>query len=213
MKSRNLFTIHDLIASNYTINKLPNGKYLHCFTPKTTNTMYEFEANSSPIIEEGERYNVGFSVESNGKNIVELSALSKTAEVNPFFSYALAQQMARENRAAEKAKNDQRVTHEATDGYYWGKKYAWRMFGAVISKDAFYNYLEEIKHPSVPCVTNNPDLPYQNQKSIAYKEKGLDEAIRNLVNSAKKVSPAYYKSPLYTRKLSIRGVNAITDKK
>jgi GR25 family glycosyltransferase involved in LPS biosynthesis len=213
MKSRELFTIHDLIASNYTISKLPNGKFLHSFTPQTSNTVYEFEANSAPVIEEGERYNIGFSTGKNGGNIIDLSALSKTAEVNPFFSYAFAQQIARENQPVEKAKNDQRVTHQATDGYYWGKKYAWRMFGAAISKDAFYSYLEEINHPTVPCVTNNPDLPYQSKPSKAYKEEGLEEAMRNLVSSAIKASPAYHKSPLYSRKLSIKGVKAITDKK
>ncbi|MGI2067269.1 hypothetical protein [Shewanella sp. MF08487] len=213
MKSRDLFTIHDLIASNYKISQLPNGKFLHSFTPKTTNTMYEFEANSAPVIEEGQRYNIGFSTVKNGRNVIELSALSKTAEVNPFFSYAFAQQIARENKPAEKAKNDQRVTHKAKDGYYWGKKYAWRMFGTVISKDAFYSYLEEINHPSVPCVTNNPDLPYQSEPSTAYKEEGLEEAMRNLISSAQKISPAYHKSPLYSRKLSIKGVKAITDKK
>lgn len=87
------------------------------------------------------------------------------------------------------------------------------MFGTVISKDAFYSYLEEINHPSVLCVTNNPDLPYQSEPSTAYKEEGLEEAMRNLISSAVKVSPAYYKSPLYSRKLSIRGIKAITDKK
>jgi len=213
MKSRELFTIHDLIASNYTISQIKNGKFLHSFTPKTTNTVYEIEGNSAPLIEEGERYNIGFSTDENGRNILELSALSKTAEVNPFFSYAFAQQLARENKPSEKAKNDQRVTHQAKDGYYWGKKYAWRMFGAVISKDAFYKYMQEINHPTVPCVTNNPDLPYDNQPSTAYKEQGLEEAMRNLISSAVQVSPAYYKSPLYSRKLSIKGVKAITDKK
>jgi hypothetical protein len=213
MKSRDLFTIHDLIARNYKIIQLPNGKYLHSFTPKTTNTVYEFEASSSPVIEERERYNIGFSIDQKGKNIIELAALSKTAEVNPFFSYAFAQQIARENKSTEKIKNDQGVTHNATDGYYWGKKYAWRMFGSAISKDAFYSYLEEINHPSVSCTTNNPDLPYQSEPSTAYKEEGLEEAMRDLISSARKISLAYYKSPLYSRKLSIKGVKAITDKK
>lgn len=213
MKSRELYTIHDLIASNYKISPLANGKFLHQFTPKTTNTVYEFEANSARIIEEGERYNIGYRVDKKGRNIIEQTALSKTSEVNPFFSYAFAQQIAHENRHAEKTKNDQRVTHKAKDGYYWGKKYAWRMFGTVISKDAFFKYLEEINHPSVPCNTNNPDIHFQGEPSTAYKEEGLEEAMRKLIASAKKVSPAYYKSPLYSKKLSIRGVKAITDKK
>lgn len=216
MKARELLTRHDLIASNYTITLSPknNGKYIHKFTPKTTPTVYEFEANSSKIIEEGERYNIGYTIDGNGLNIIELSALSKTGEVNPFFSYAFAQQIAKENKHAEKAKNDQRVTHTATDGYYWGKKYAWRMFGTVISKEAFYLYMKEIKHPAVSCITKNPDLPFNSgDPSIAYKEEGIEEAMRNLISSAAKITPAYYKSPLYSKRVSIRGVKAITDKK
>jgi len=214
MKSRELFTTHDLIASNYTIVPISGGKCRHTFTPATTSTVYEFEANSSPVIVEGERYNIGFFVDSSGRNIVELAALSKVSDVSPMFSFIAAQQLAKEIRSAEKAKNDQRVSHSAKDGYYWGKKYAWRMFGMVIPKEAFYQYLEEIGHPSVPCITSNPDLPYaSNEASTAYKEKGLEEAVRNLISSAKKVSAAYYKSPLYSRKFSIRGLNAITDKK
>ena len=213
MKSRDLYTIHDLIASNYTITQLSNGKFLHKFTPKTTTTEYEFEANGTPLIEEGQRYNIGYLVDTNGKNIIEPSALSKTAEVNPFFSYAYAQQLARENRTAEKTKNDQRVTHSAKDGYYWGKKYAWRMYGTVIAKDAFFSYLVEINHPSVACQTNNPDLPYQSEPSTAYKEEGLEDAMRNLISSSAKVSAAYFKSPLYSRKFSIMGIKAIRDSK
>jgi hypothetical protein len=213
MKPRELSTIHDLIASNYTITQLPSGKYLHQFTPATTNTVYEFEANATPVITEGERYNIGYSVDSHGRNIIELSALSPTSPVNPILSFLTAQQIALGNHAAEKAKNDQRVKHSATDGYYWGKKYAWRMFGTVIAKEAFYQYLEEIGHPSVPCITRDPDLPYSNDPSTAYKEEGLEDAIRNLITSATKISGAYYKSPFYSKKFSIRGINAITDKK
>ena len=213
MKSRELYTVHDLIVSNYSIKRLSNGNFLHSFPPKTTDTVYECEANSTPIVEEGERYNIGYRIDRNGKNVVDLSALSKTSEVNPLISYACAQKIAHENRAVEKSKNDQRVTHQATDGYYWGKKYAWRMYGTVISKNAFYSYLDEIRHPSVPCETGNPDLPYQSDVSIAYKEAGLEEAVRNLINSAEKVTPRYYKSPRYSKRFSIMGIKAITDKK
>lgn len=213
MKSRELFTIHDLIASNYTITKLTYGNYLHKFTPATTATVYEFEANATPIIVEGERYNIGYTVDSEGRNIIDLSALSLTSQVNPILSFLAAQQIAKGNYAAEKAKNEQRVTHSATDGYYWGKKYAWRMFGTVIAKEAFFKYLDEIGHPSVPCFTRDPDRPYSNDQSTAYKEDGLEEAMQNLIASATKASSAYFKSPLYSKKFAIHGINSITDKK
>jgi len=213
MKPRELLTIHDLIASNYTITKLISGTYLHQFTPATTSTLYEFEANATPVITEGERYNIGFTVDARGRNIIEPSALSLTSQVNPMLSFMAAQHMAIGNFSIEKAKNDDRVTHKATDGYYWGKKYAWRMFGTVISDNAFYKYLEEIKHPFVSCITRDPDLPYSNVESIAYAEDGLEDAVRNLIASAEKSSKAYFKSPLYSRSFSIKGINAITDKK
>ena len=167
---------------------------------------------SSQIIE-GERYNIGYTVDSASKNIVDLSALSPTSQVNPMFTFLAAQHVANGTYATEKAKNDQRVTHSATDGYYWGKKYAWRMFGTAIAKDAFYQYLDEIKHPSVPCITSDPDLPYGNDESIAYAENGLENAMKNLIASATRASSAYFKSPLYSRKFSIKGINALTDKK
>ena len=213
MKSRDLFTIHDLIASNYTITKLASGKYLHKFTPANTSTVYEFEANATPVVTEGERYNIGFSVDSKGRNIIDLSALSLTSVVNPMLSFLAAQQIAKGNYAVEKAKNDQRTIHTATDGYYWGKKYAWRMFGTVIAQEAFYSYLEEIGHPSVPCITRDPNLPFSNDQSTAFKDDGLEVAMRNLIASAVKVSGAYFKSPLYSKKFTIKGINAITDKK
>ncbi|WPU33921.1 hypothetical protein SIO17_09500 [Pseudoalteromonas piscicida] len=36
------------------------GRFLHTFKPKTTNTLYQFEANGVAEMEEGERYNIGF---------------------------------------------------------------------------------------------------------------------------------------------------------
>src|ERR1700733_12541810 len=140
MKSRDLFTTPNLIASNYTITKLEDGKYLHKFTPQSTATEYEFLANATPVIEVGERYNIGYTVDANGRNIVEISSLSKASLVNPMFSFMAAQSLAQETYAAEKAKNEQRVSHSAADGYYWGKKYAWRMFGTAIPKNAFFEY-------------------------------------------------------------------------
>lgn len=213
MKSKNLYTIHDLIVTDYTITKLPGGTALHQFRPATTSTIYEFEANAVPVVKEGERYNVGFTVAPDGRNIIDRSALSPSASVNPMFSYIAAQQLAGERYEEEREKNDRRVVHAATDDYYWGKKYAWRMFGACIAQPAFHAYLQEISHPSVVCVTSDPDYPSSNTESIAYAETGLEEAIKNLITSAKKTTAAYYKSPLYSKKFSIKGINAITHKK
>ncbi len=213
MKSRELSTIHDLIASNYTISLLSPGRYLHTFTPANTSTVYEFEANATPVIDEGEHYNIGYIVNGLGKNIVDTAALSKTSKVNPKLSYAVSKQIANEKYKEERAKNDQRVSHNATDGYYWGKKYAWRMFGTAIARNAFDEYLAEIGHPSVPCTTQDPDRPFANDQSIAYKENGLQDAIDMLFDTAVKVTPAYYKSPHYSKKFAIRGISAITDKK
>lgn len=213
MKSRDLFTIHDLIASNYTITKLASGAYRHQFTPATTATIYEFEANATPVLIQGHRYNIGFTVDSANRNIVDLSALSPTSQINPMLSFLAAQHIALGNRATEKAKNDNRVTHFAKDDYYWGKKYAWRMFGTAIPQSAFHQYLNEIGHPSVPCITRDPDLPYGNDESFAYAEHGLEDAVKNLIASAIKASAAYFKSPLYSKKFTIKGINALTDKK
>ena len=214
MKSRNLKTIHDLIVTDYTIEDLRDGRFRHYFHPQTTNTLYEFVANSAPELEEGERYNIGYQTTDDGKNIIELSCLSKNTEVNTILSYLYAAEYSKGKHAANKAKNDQRVTHSATDGYYWGKKYAWREYGLCLAKEAFHAYLKEIGHPYVDCVTVNPDLPYQNNDaSIAYKEEGLDEAIEDLIKTAVKVTKVRYESALYSKRFTIKGINAITDKK
>ena len=213
MKSRELHTIHDVIVTAYTITPLPGGKALHRFRPATTSTVYEFEANAVPVVKEGERYNIGFTVTPDGRNVIDPSALSPSALVNPMFSYIAAQQFAEEKYDEEREKNDRRVSYSATDDYYWGKKYAWRMFCACIAQDAFISYLEEIAHPSVPCITSDPDYPQSNTQSTAYAETGLEDAARNLIASAVKVSGTYYKSPLYSRRFAIRGLNAISHKK
>jgi L-amino acid N-acyltransferase YncA len=213
MKSRDLFTTYDLIASNYTITSIAPGRYVHKFTPATTSTVYEFEANATPVIEEGQRYNVGYKVDSAGRNIVEQSALSKASEVNPALSYLAAKQIAKEKYSVEKAKNDQRVSHTAKDGYYLGTKYAYRMFGLAITRNTFDSYLTEIKHPSVPCTTSDPERSFANDQSIAYKEDGLQDAMDRLFDNPIKVTEVFYKSPHYSKRFSIRGINAITDKK
>jgi hypothetical protein len=213
MKSRDLHTIHDVIVTGYTITPLANGKFLHQFTPATTSTVYEFEANSAPVLKDGDRYNIGFRIQPDGRRVIDTSALGKGNAVNALLSYLAAKSLSNDTLDENRAKNDQRVSHQATDGYYWGKKYAWRRYGLVMSKDAFYQYLDEIGHPSVPCFTSNPDLPYGvPDQSKAYKDEGLEKAMDDLIESAVP-DGRYFKSPLYSRKFQIRPINAITDKR
>ena len=214
VKSRKLNTIHDLIVSTYQIKPLGDGKFEHSFTPATTDTVYKFIANGTAEVEEGERYNIGYYVDDNGDKIIDLSALSKNTEVNPIISLLFAKEQAKGKHVINKDKNDQRVHHDATDGYYWGKKYAWREYGLVVPKKVFYDYLSEIDFPTVNCETINPDLAFtSNEKSIAYKDEGLEKAIDDLIMSAKKETKTLYKSPLFSRRFTIRGISAITDKK
>lgn len=214
MKSRELKTIFDLIVSNYTISPVGSGKFEHSFTPSTTTTVYKFIANGTPELIEGERYNIGYVENVTGEKIVDPSCLSKNSEVDKNISFQYASLLSKEKHNSNKLKNDQRVNYTVQDGYYWGKKYAWREFGLFISKDVFYKYLEEINHPKTECLTINPDMPYGvNEASIAYREDGLMEAMKELVDSAERVSKVYFKSPLYSRKFAIRGIQAITDKK
>lgn len=214
MKSRNLHTIHDLIVTNYRITPQPGGKYLHQFNPQSSDRIYQFEGNSAPVLVNGDRYNVGYTLEDDGRCMVDVSALGKVDTVNKTLSYLAAKQLASDILDENMAKNDQRVTHHATDGgYYWGKKYAWRRYGLVIAKDSFYAYLEHIAHPSVPCFTSNPDLPYAaNERSTAYLDHGLEEAMDNLIETAVKVG-RYYQSPLFPKKFQIKAISSITDKK
>lgn len=213
MKSNELMTIHDVIVTNYRITPLSNGRARHSFHPRTTGTLYEFEANHIPILIEGEHYNIGFTVTKSGRNIIEPSALSLTSKVNPLISYLFAQKLAEERFAEERAKNAARVTPHTKDGeYYWGRKYAWRMFGACIARDAFESYLAEIGHPSIPCITRDPLKPYSNDQSLAYAETGLADAMEILISTAVKTG-RYFTSPHYSRHFTIKGVNAITFKK
>jgi len=215
MKSRKLKTIHDLIVSDYKIEAIGNGKFNHSFKPATTNTLYQFEANGTPEVTEGERYNIGYYDDEHGNKIIDISCLSKNTEVNPMLSYLCARKLSEEKHEVNKGKNDARVSHNAQDGYYWGKKYAWREFGLVISKDAFHAYLKEIEHPKVKCITRNPDMEFSNSEepSIAYKEDGLADAMNFLITSAVKETKVRFKSPLYSKQFVIRGIEAITDKK
>lgn len=213
MKSRDLKTICDLIVSDYKIEPIGKGKYLHSFKPLTTQTIYQFEANRTPEVAEGERYNIGFYEDDLGNKIIDLSCLSPNSDINPKLSYLYATNFAKGKHKVNASKNDSRVNHNAKDGYYWGKKYAWREYGLFISKDAFYSYLKEIKHPSVECVTNDPSKPYSNTTSIAYKEEGLADAMYSLILTAEKANKIRFKSKLYSKQFTIRGIEAITDKK
>ncbi len=213
MKSRNLRTHHDVIISGYNITSLSNGKYLHQFTPATTSTVYEFEANSAPVLVNGDRYNIGFTLKHDGRRVVEPSAMGKADSVNKILSLLAAKQQSSDDLAENKAKNDQRVTHRATDGYYWGKKYAWRRYGLMMAERAFLAYLTEIGHPSVPCITSNPDLAFpSNDPSTAFKDEGLERAIDDLIESAERAGQ-YFKSPLFSKKFQIRPIPSITDKR
>lgn len=213
MKSRDLQTRHDVIIRNYRIIPLPNGKFLHQFTPFTTDTIYQFEANSAPVLLNGERYNIGFRTMPDGRNIIDPSAMGKGDSVNKILSFLAAKQQSNDILVENTAKNNQRVTHAATDGYYWGKKYAWRRYGLVMAEGAFLQYLQEIGHASIPCLTSNPDLPFSsNDRSTAYRDDDLEGKIDALIETAEKVGQ-YFKSPLYAKKFQIRPINSITDKK
>lgn len=214
MKSRELNTIHDLIVTDYKIEAIDDGlKFLHSFKPKTTDTVYKFTANGTPELEEGERYNIGYYIDEAGDKIVDISCVAKSGEVNPMISYTFAKHLSETKHKVNKEKNDARVLHDRKDGYYWGKKYAWREFGLVIPKGAFFAYLDEINHPKIECVTQNPDMPFQNEPSTAYLEDGLEDAITNLLVSAKKATKVRFTSPLYSKQFTIRNIDAITDKK
>lgn len=213
MKSRKLKTIHDLIISNYEIHAVGDGKFIHSFKPATTNTRYQFEASGTPEVIEGERYNIGYHEDDNGNKIVDISCLSRSDEINPRLSYLYAMELSKKRGIVNKYKNNDRVNPTVQDGYYWGKKYAWREFGLVISKDAFHSYLQEINHPKIQCIISNPDMSFSNESSIAYREAGLEDAIRELIESAEKVTKVHFKSRLYSKRFIIKGIEAITDKK
>lgn len=216
MKSRNLKTIHDLIVTNYQKHDLGNGRYLHTFQPATTDTTYQFEANAEDILVQGERYNIGFT-EDNGIKTIDTSCLSKASVLDKDFSYQYALNMSKQKHEENKGKNDSRVKYSESDGYYWGRKYAWREFGLALPRDAFERYLIEcVGHPMIDCQVITEGYP-QGEDSFAFKADGLEEAIDALIQSAVIVNKGpYFKSPLYFdggKRFTIKGVPAITDKK
>lgn len=207
MKSRELFTTPVLIVTNYQIVLHPNGKFLHSFTPENTTTVYQFIANQEPILEEGQRYNVGFTVE-HGVNWVDVSATAKADDVDQHKSHYVARLLGEERRTIETQKSNDRVQHNATDGHYLGKKYAWRIYGMAVARDTFDAYLVDITHPSVPCFT-------EGSPSTAYNEEGLATAMDALIRTATKIGGNRFSSPLLPSKkwFQIKGIPAITDKK
>ena len=209
MKSRGLRTTPVLVVSNYNIAIDSSGKYLHTFTPENTPTNYQFLANEEPVLEEGERYNIGYELRD-GINWVDVSATAKADEVNPDVSHYVARQLGEQNRAVETGKSNSRVIHAATDGNYLGKKYAWRIYGMAVARNTFDEYLEKINHPSVSCSTDG-------SPSIAYKDVGIDKAMDDLTKSCSKVSTTgnRFSSPLLPSKnwFQVKGISAITDKK
>jgi hypothetical protein len=207
MKSRELQTTPVLIVTNYKIVPHPGGRFLHSFTPENTNTVYQFIANQEPILEVGHRYNIGFTVDG-GINWVDVSATAKADDVDQHKSHYVARILGEEKRAVETHKSDERVRHNATDGHYLGKKYAWRIYGMAVARDTFDTYLDGINHPSVPCLT-------EGTASTAYKEDGLADAMDALIRTSVRVDGNRFRSPLLpSRKyFQIKGISAITDKK
>lgn len=209
MRARDINTQHDLIVSNYKIEKM-GDKFIHSFTPKTTETIYRLETTTeTPVAVEGLHYNVGY-IPEDGYRRVDLSSLSRTSDLNPLLSLSVALELGQSNLEVEKAKNEARLTHDATDGYYWAKKQAWRIYGMCIGKDAFINYLKEIKHPSIPCTMQKEG--FAPSPSTAYLDEGLVDAMEKLIGSAVKKG-RYYQSPYYSKKFNIDGIAAISDKK
>jgi hypothetical protein len=207
MKSRELFTTPVLIVTNYNISQHADGKFLHSFTPENTTTVYQFIANQEPLLEEGARYNIGYTVEG-GINLVDISATAKADDVDQYKSHYVARLLGEEKRTVETQKSNERVTHSATSGHYLGKKYAWRIYGMAVARDTFDTYLSDINHPSTPCLTDG-------SASIAYNEYGLAAAMDNLIRTSTRVSGNRFNSPLIKSKkwFQIKGLSAITDKK
>ena len=207
MKSRELLTTPVLIVTNYTIVPHAAGKFLHSFTPETTSTVYQFLANQEPVLESGQHYNIGYTMD-NGVNYVDIAATAKADAVDKDKSFYVAKLLGEEARNVETQKSDERVVHQAKEGHYLGKKYAWRIYGMAIAREAFDTYLNDIKHPTVPCFT-------EGSSSVAYKEAGLEAAVDALRASATRINGNRFRSTLMPSKdwFQIKGISAITDKK
>lgn len=207
MKSRELLTTPVVIVTGYRIVPHKTGRFLHSFTPETTSTVYQFIANREPLLEEGQRYNVGYNTDK-GVNWVDMSATAKADDVDKDKSYYVSRMLGDELRESETNKSDTRVVHKAKKGHYLGKKYAWRIYGMAVGRDTFDAYLEDIGHPTIDCFTD--DSP-----SIAYEEDGLLAAMDALIVSAIHIGGNRFRSPLLPSKkwFQVKGISAITDKK
>lgn len=207
MKSRALHTTPVVVVTNYRVASHPDGKFLHSFTPESTNTTYQFIANQEPLLEDGERYSFGYAIDNSVK-WVDTSAIAKAESVDPDSSFYVARALGDELREVESRKSDERVAHTAQNGHYLGKKYAWRIYGMALPRDVFDLYLEHIDHPRVPCFTDG-------SPSIAYLEDGLASAIERLRTSLARVANNRFKSSLVPQRkwFRIKGISAITDKK
>lgn len=210
MRKKELHSVYDVKIRNYNIQKCGNT-FLHSFTPATTETIYQFQGDSVPVLIEGEHYNIAFTPAADGINVVDPSVLSFASAVNPMLSYLAAKKLAIEKFAEEKEKNDTRCRHEGTGDYFWAKKQAWRLFGAFMSEGSFIQYLDEIGHRSVPCrMVPDDHVP---SWSTAYAESGLEEAAFLLVSTAQKATSVLYKSMVYSKTFAIKGIPAISHKK
>ena len=213
MRSRDLKTKPEIIVSNYTIVPHSSGQFLHRFTPNSTSTIYQFCGAEDPRLEEGKAYNIGYSTDEDGQNRVDTSSIAKADDVVPLASHQYARQCGEQIRAVETQNSDERITHTATDGHYLGKKYAWRIYGMALPREDFDAYLEEIDHPSVPCVIQTQDST--ESPSTAYKEEGLETAIDTLIDSCTRIRGIRFCSTLFPSKnyFFVKGIPAITDKK
>jgi hypothetical protein len=209
MKPREILTAPIVIVSNYKITVGETGEYLHQFTPKSTSTQYMFFGPKEPLLINGERYNIGYR-RTHNQNIVDMSFTCIASEVNPKYSHLYAKEEGGKIAFAEISKSDCRVAHDADDGHYLGRKYAWRIYGMALSRKTFDDYLGYIKHPRVSCFTDG-------SRSFAYLNDGIDTAIDYFIDSCERVgkSSNRFKSKLFPIKkwFNVKAVNAITDRK
>ena len=210
MKSRNLDTKQVVVVTNYTIKPAgTSGKWLHAFTPLSTPTVYQFEANSEPLLTEGDRYSIGFEVKG-GVRWVDRSAIARADDVDKTKSHAHARALGEELREEETRKSRTRVVVQSPrpGATYLGTKYAWRIFGMAVARDTFEDYLRAVAHPAAACETDgNP--------SHAYEVNNLSIRMDELIQSAVRVSGNRFRSNLLPDRewFVIKGLKAITDKK
>ena len=209
MKSRELFTTPTLIVSNYTISIYGDGKFIHKFTPESSDTIYQFIGNKESLLTEGERYNIGYR-KIKGVNQVDISVLAKADTVDPKISHYVARLFGEQQRSVETRKSLERVRYSGVSGLYLGKKYAWRIYGEAFTRGIFDEYLKVINYPTVQCLTDG-------NQSIAYKDEGLSEVMNVFVDSCVNITSNSnrFKSHLVPEKswFNVKALSAITDRK